>query len=49
MRILARTVGALLKFLYQNHNILIVLWAFGTMAVLAATGCSIAPPMPWVR
>jgi len=36
MRLFARTVGALLKFLYQHHNILIVLWAFGTMAALAA-------------
>ena len=35
MRLLARTIGALLKFLYQHHNILIVLWAFGTMAALA--------------
>ena len=36
MRLFARTAGALLKFLYQHHNILIVLWAFGTMASLAA-------------
>jgi len=35
MRLFARTIGALLKFLYQHHNILIVLWAFGTMAALA--------------
>jgi len=35
MRLIARTIGALLKFLYQHHNILIVLWAFGTMAALA--------------
>ena len=35
MRLIARTIGALLKCLYQHHNILIVLWAFGTMAALA--------------
>jgi uncharacterized protein (DUF58 family) len=36
MRFLLHHLGSLLKFLYQHHNILIVLWAFGTMAALAA-------------
>ena len=36
MRLLARGAGRLLRLLYRNHSLLLVLVAFGTLATLAA-------------